>query len=379
MRKPGTLHLHVVCGILIASVLAGGVDPVQAQDPQQRIQGRVVDTANQPVAGVQVTCTRIDPPDRLARAAVTNASGAFALAVPPGAYQCRASTMGFTSTSTEVRVSAGESTTLVFQVASATAPLIGMTASRYFNLFHVNYFTLGSDFGGDESRDPLESADQIKFHVALRYKLIDWRKCGDCRAGIYASYSQSSFWHLWDDSAPFFDNNYSPGALAYVPVGKPAQEDKGGPAVFGGLFHESNGRDLSYSRGWNRLLIGASLGAVNRTRISGSVSAWHTMGLEPTNPDLEEYAGRGEIELFLQPFLKDSAHTGPVSLQLRSRVFGRQPVTNVEANLLIHLSGASERWFTPSLLIQVFSGYAENLLTYDKNRTVVRAGLGIMR
>jgi outer membrane phospholipase A len=375
-RNLSRLQAIVVTFVLLLTT--GPAGRLAAQDVQVRIHGRVTDESGQPVAGATVTFVRIDPPDGLSRRTVTSAAGAFDLTVPAGGYRWQVSRLGLTNTEGVVTAGVGRSAELVIRLRASTTPLIGLTASRYFDLFDVNYFAAGLS-GSEENRDPLESANQIKFHVAFRYKVIDWRRCGDCRSGLYLTYAQTSFWHLYDASAPFFDNNYSPGGLAYVALGSRSKERTGGPAVFGGFLHESNGRDFPQSRGWNRWVGGASIGAVNRTRVSGSLAAWHALALEPTNHDLVDYAGRGEIEVFVQPFLKDSAHVGPVSLQLRSRLLGRQPVTNLEANLLVHLTGGAERWFTPSLFVQLFSGYAENLLTYQEKRTVVRAGVALVQ
>jgi phospholipase A1/A2 len=367
---------------LFAFLLALGVaSPLNAQqDDWTRIEGVVLNAEGSPVPGALVTFTRLDRPEAVTRGTSTDAAGRFIMVVPPGRYRWEARLLGLSSLSGEVTVAPGGTAQLVLAppAVEILSPLLlpGNPQSKYFNLSDVNYFSLGPDFG-ESGRPPTESASQIKFRIAVRYRIAGSPDCDSCRTGLYATYSQNSFWHLWDDSAPFFDNNYSPGALAYYALGRDGGDFKG-VALFGGLVHESNGRDGTFSRGWQRNVVGASVGAVGKTRLSGTAAAWYPWGEEPTNPDLADYAGHGELTLFYQPFLQDN-DGGPLTVQLRTRLFGARAVNNAELNVLVDLPFGIGRYVPPQLFAQLFTGYAENLLTYNEKRTVVRVGLGLLR
>ena len=110
--------------------------------------------------------------------------------------------------------------------------------------------------------------------------------------------------------------------------------------------------------------------------MSGSLTFWHAFRFDDTNLDLPDYAGRGELELYLQPFADNGDGGGPLMIQLRSRILGRSLAQNLEANALWHTPG---KVFLPDLFVQLFSGYAENLLTYEEKRTVLRIGVAFLR
>lgn len=378
ISKPGLAAVVPLFACLLVLAVAS---PLTAQpETMTRVEGVVLSEAGEPIPGAVVVFTRLDQPDPARRGTTTNAAGEFGMVLPAGRYRWEARVIGLTSLAGEVTLLPEQTTRLELAPTSVAlfspALIPGLAQSKYFNLSDVNYFAFG--FGaGTENRSPVESSDQIKFRVALRYRIAGPAECDSCRTGLYAAYSQNSFWHFYDDSAPFFDNNYSPGALAYYALGRDGGDFKG-VALFGGIVHESNGRDGEFSRGWQRNVVGASLGAVSQTPLSGTVTVWHPWGVEDGNPDLPDYAGRGELNLFYQPFL-DERGGGPVTVQLRTRLWGARVVNNAELNLLVDLPFGIERYVPPQLFVQVFSGYAENLLTYQEKRTVVRVGLGLLR
>lgn len=369
--------------LLAAVVLAcGSAHPASAQSDTVLLVGTLVNESREPIPGARVVFTRLDRPDSIARVTVTDGSGQFRMRLLRGRYRWEAAVMGLMSLRGEIEVEAVPGQTARVELAPArvasVSPIPGLGQSKHFNLSDINYFVTGFDFEGKDGRPDLESASQIKFRISLRYKLVNLPSlgCDSCRSGLYAAYTQNSFWHFYDDSAPFFDNNYSPGFLAYYAFG-PDGPDFEGIALFTGVVHESNGRDLPHSRGWQRTVVGATAGAVNRTPVSGTLSLWNPWDAEGTNANLADYAGRGELTLFFQPWAQDG-DAGPLTVQLRTRLFGSRAVRSVELNLMgdLPLVGG---WLIPQPFVQVFSGYAENLLTYDEKRTVVRVGLGLLR
>jgi phospholipase A1 len=325
---------------------------------------RVLNSEGRAMPGVQVTVRS----ETVSRVALTDDNGVANFSLPVGRYSVEVRFVGFAARTFDADVVSGAASSFEVQLGG-TAPIPGLGRTKFFDLYDVNYFTTGFD-GEKTDRPVTEKANQVKFSVAVRYKILNLQKCDSCPNGLYAVFSQKSLWHLYDESAPFFDNNYSPGVIGYVQSPAPSL------AFFAGVFHESNGRDSSFSRGWNRVVGGASVGALNRTWISGSLTLWHQWALEPTNRDLLDFAGRGEAELYLQPF-QNGADGGWLTVNARSRVWGKNPITNVELNVLAQLP--DRFMLPPSIFAQYFNGYAENLLSYNEHRNVFRIGLGVVR
>lgn len=365
-----------VYALVLALVLVGGVgQPLRAQDEEPVVmEGVIADDSARVMANALVTFERIVPADLLRQVTLTDSAGRFTVALPPGVYRYEAAIPGVRSDTGEIRVRRRGAEEMV--MITSAVPIPGFPTSRHFNLFDVNYFSFGAT-GREPSRPAFQNANQVKFRVSLRYKIANLSRCDSCRTGVYAAYTQTSFWHLYDDDAPFFDNNYSPGVLVYKAIDEGARPNYAGVMVFAGVFHESNGRDGPFSRGWNRVVGGASVGTVHHTPVSATLSLWIPWGEEPNNRDLADYTGYGELMVYLQPGAA-GGDGGPLSLQLRSRL-GRKVVQSVEANVMYDVQGRAGQYFTPSVFVQLFSGYAENLLTYNQRRTVVRAGLAVLR
>ena len=266
-----------------------------------------------------------------------------------------------------------------------TLSLPGLPASPDFEMFDANYFLVGSNFGNEKGvQRPLdEYSQQVKFRVAIRYRLVGSASCPESSNGLYATYGQRSFWHLWDDSAPFFDNNYNPGLLLVLPS---LQRDV---RILLAVQHESNGRDGVLSRGWNRWIVGASRGNAGEPGLSGSVAFWKAWAVEETNPEMARLVGQGELRIVWNGRRRASLHTpsssgrpaGKLSksLQLTTRLGTmRDPFVNAELNALLPLPSVKRFGIQSSLMAQIFSGTGETLLDYRSRRTVVRLGLAAL-
>ena len=275
------------------------------------------------------------------------------------------------------------STMLVVFKPLKIALLPNLVGSRWFNLYDTNYFLSGgSGIGADATRPRTEYSNQVKFRVAVRYRLFASRRCTETSAGLYATYGQRSFWHLYDQNAPFFDNNYNPGLLYVV---RPYRDDLAAAGnwlrrsnfnVLLAYQHESNGRDSSASRGWDRAMIGLSLGDAKRSRVSGSLVVWKSLRLDEHNPDIVDWAGRAETRLIVNP--PKSHWSLPRNVQWTSRILGQPFLTNAELALLWG-SGDRRGGIKPDIMLQIFRGSAESLLDLRARRTIVRAGFALLQ
>jgi outer membrane phospholipase A len=185
---------------------------------------------------------------------------------------------------------------------------------------------------------------------------------------------------LYEESAPFFDNNYSPGAMAYLELDRTS---KLSPAIRAFVQHESNGRDGAASRSWNQVGGGVDLGDPERSLWYATATGWIPFGVADENPALPDFAVRGEVKLYFQPWIGKKFRLDQRGFSVALRTLGKHGISNVEAAGYLGFGSPSggqvQPRVTPSLMLHVFRGYAENLLTYQERRTAVRMGFAFIR
>ena len=231
-----------------------------------------------------------------------------------------------------------------------------LTHSPAFSIYKDNYFIGGTTLGETPSKDNSD----LKFQFSFKQRILN--KPFGKGVFTYLTYTQKSFWNIFQDSSPFGETNYNPGLLFVMPSYK-ANRLTG--IWTSSLEHESNGRDSTYSRSWN--FVSVAYGHFFSPRLTASVKAWIPFSLSD-NPDLMEYIGYGEGQL--QWTVKED------------RVF---------FNLLVR-KGASWDWKgsiqstityrpfenrTLNLMLQWWQGYAESLIDYQEARGMLRFGLQI--
>lgn len=261
----------------------------------------------------------------------------------------------------------------------------GLPDSRYFNMLEPNYFLTGfQDRNGRDSLGGTQYANQVKFRVAVRYRVLG---TDASETGLYFGYTQNSFWNFWEASRPFFDNNYNPMAFVYLDATQwPGSHPWYEPSVRLLVEHESNGRDGASSRGWNREGVGFDVGHLDASDpIAATLLVWHAFDLEDNNPDLPDYNGRGELTVHLQPLSALHYDMGSFGSTIKLRLGGRQFVTSREINVFVRpsrLLGPARGMFSflnSSIALQWFSGTGETLLDYNVRRSSFRVGLATVR
>lgn len=203
---------------------------------------------------------------------------------------------------------------------------------------------------------------------------------------LYLGYSQLMKWELFLPSAPFRDVNFEPEIFYRWSLSENAEapgrlgNDESPPSSFidWGLFaHESNGRDGADSRAWDRVSLRAVTGwrVGDRANLHVSIKLHVPVRLDVTNRDLLRFRGLFEAEVVWARFLDASFEES----ELRLRVFtgGAWYVSPWSGGqeLTLRLKPKATTYL-PTFVAQVFHGYGENLLDYDRRRFVVRVGLG---
>lgn len=195
---------------------------------------------------------------------------------------------------------------------------------------------------------------------------------------LWLGYTQQSYWQLFNGSVsrPFRATDHEP-ELIYI---YPHQIDLPGGWKYRlsglALNHQSNGQSLPLSRSWNRVyLMGAAekeLGGDSRLELQGRV--WQRLkesSGNDDNPDIADYVGRAELTGFWQI---NRVHSLSLTLRhsLRSEARGSARLEWMKASTSI-ADSASLRYH-----VQLFSGYGDSLIDYNRRRNVLSVGLSLV-
>jgi len=216
--------------------------------------------------------------------------------------------------------------------------------------------------GGENQKD--EAEFQISFKKLLLKDIFDF--------DLYMGYTQRSFWQIYnnDNSRPFRESNYAPELYFEGFRGVYLNPFLVKNVRFGYL-HQSNGGDITNSRSWDRLFVS---GDVEYGDVRLRPKIWVRIPekdksdpLDPSgddNPDIERYLGYGEVsgiynsgrhffELTLRDNLEFKENRGSAAFEYYYKTSGG-----------FYLYG------------QIFSGYGESLIDYD--RDITKVGVGVL-
>lgn len=223
-----------------------------------------------------------------------------------------------------------------------------------FGMFRDNYFITGIPTNKEING---QTAD-AKFQISIRQRLT--KTTLPLETFLMLTYTQKSFWNIYDNSSPFTDNNYNPGLSLSTPIMRNNQLR--GMTVIS-LEHESNGKDSLDSRSWNYLALSATY--FFNFYFSGQAKVWPALIDGENNQDLYKYRGYGLLAFNFRT-LNDRFWC---SLIINPRDRLRSYNTTVELNF--KLSPKSN----PYLFLQWYNGYGENLLNYNQYTSMVRIGI----
>jgi len=202
-------------------------------------------------------------------------------------------------------------------------------------------------------------------HVALK------------RDSVWFAYSQQSNWQLFSAhlSRPFRTTDHEPELIYIYPTD--AKLSAGWRLRYTGisLNHQSNGQSLPLSRSWNRVIAMAGMEKDNDFTLTGKL--WYRLPeaeADDDNPDIADLLGRIELAgqwnvnlantlgITLRHSQRAQAN-GSVKLEWL-RKLGDSGVPNAQTGLRFHT--------------QLFSGYGDSLIDYNRRRTVLSVGLSLV-
>lgn len=237
---------------------------------------------------------------------------------------------------------------------------------------------------------PTERVDyqpgELKIQLSVRAKIASgFLHSGSAplRDSLWFGYTQQSYWQLFnkDLSRPFRNTDHEPELVYVFPhfIALPGGWTYRMSAA--GVVHQSNGQSLPLSRSWNRTYVmgAADKIADNGDRFTLQARVWRRMtekAGQDDNPDISDFVGRGELvgrwSFDVGTGTERTLHTLGFTARHALRSTGRGSV-RLEYLRSIGRADGGLRFHA-----QLFTGYGENLLDYNRNRTVASVGLSLV-
>jgi phospholipase A1 len=194
---------------------------------------------------------------------------------------------------------------------------------------------------------------------------------------LWFAYSQQSYWQLFnaDLSRPFRATDHEPELIYIFPV--ESALPSGWRLRYGGIGinHQSNGQSLPLSRSWNRIIGRAGIELGDTFSITGAL--WQRIpegSANDDNPDIVERVGRAELASVWNVDTRNSlAFTVRHSLQTSDSGSVRLAWFRKIGTAVDNANRSSLRLHT-----ELFSGYGDSLMDYNRKRTVFSVGLTLL-
>ena len=242
---------------------------------------------------------------------------------------------------------------------SKTNSSLKQILTKNFNLYPYkkNYFLpITYDSNKKDDRKKFETKFQFSIQKPIVHNFLGLNET------ISFGYTQKSFWQTTKDSAPFRETNYMPEIFLKAPVVH--NYLKGYKVSF---IHESNGRDEQNSRSWNRIYLQSYLQFDELFVIPKVWSRIPEDKKNDDNPNIEDYYGYGDLKL-VYPYKK---HLFELTLKNNLK-FDEDNKTSAKFDYTFPLTNSNQDTFG---YLQIFHGYGDSLIDYDKK--INRIGFGI--
>lgn len=226
----------------------------------------------------------------------------------------------------------------------------------YFTLFRDSYFVGGIPLG----TKPTATNSDVKFQLSISQRITKSKLPFDTY--LFIQYTQKAFWNVFKESMPMRDMNFNPGiGLGHLFIYKDNYIGKG----YLMIEHESNGKDSTFSRSWNKVTLCASI-QVNKNW-EAQFRIWAPIVDSDNNRDILKYNG---IVQFGTTFRTDNKRLN-ASLLLTKR--NSKMSFNTQAELSYKFNDRENQY----LFLQYYNGYGENLLEYNQYKSILRIGFVI--
>ena len=238
--------------------------------------------------------------------------------------------------------------------------------AKNLSFYEPMYFLVGTE------------PEYSKFQISLKYRFINPEKAYLLKhpwlQGLHFGYTQTSFWNLDSDSAPFEDTSYKPEVFYISRRLKIENDWLDSVFLKAGLRHESNGLAGDSSRSTNTAYIEPIFIFYNEhshTGLKVTPRLWaYFRNEEENNPDIDQYRGHFNLGITLgqaESWVVDT-NLGWASQGASIRVDVTYPLHNIFLNPLdIYIQA------------QYVNQLAESLLNYTERTEAFRLGFAIVR
>ena len=227
----------------------------------------------------------------------------------------------------------------------------------YFGLYKDNYFIFGPPIGQRIRKDNTNIKFQISIAQRLTRSTLPWGTY------LFLFYSQKCFWNVLQNSMPMTDLNLNPGIGLTKPlfvknryVGKVSLIAE----------HESNGRDGTDSRSWNKISLSGSIIIDPQLMVHGKFWIPIIDGME--NKDILDYCGIYQVGC---SYTSLNQRFGLAVTLVKRKGWKLNYNTIVEFNYRIFKRD------NQYLFVQYYNGYGEGLLAFKEFHSQLRVGLVI--
>jgi len=233
-----------------------------------------------------------------------------------------------------------------------------------------------SPSAGHNGEDIAYQANEMRIGLSVRTKLIQGMLTQNDpvkKDSLWFGYSQQSTWQLFNGaiSRPFRTTDHEPELMYVYPTDVQLAGGWRWRYAGLGLVHQSNGQSLPYSRSWNRVYLMGGMELDDRFTLTGRVwQRLHEDAAKDDNPDISNYIGRAELtgRWNLNPY-----NTLGLTVRNNLRESGRGSVRLEWLKDLGNSSRSNLRFHT-----QLFHGYGDTLVDYNRKRTVLSIGLSLV-
>jgi phospholipase A1 len=225
-----------------------------------------------------------------------------------------------------------------------------------FGMYKDNYFTTGVPTNKKIDQYTADAKFQISIYQRLTKTVLPFNSL------LMLTYTQKSFWDIYQESYPFADNNYNPGLALAKPL---VVDNKLRGIGILAFEHESNGiGDSLQSRSWNYFVFTGTW--FYNMYFSVQAKVWAGWA-SSDNPNLLDYRGYGLLAV--------NYRSKNDRLWISGIVNPRKKLTSFNTQLELNFKLAPK--FNQYLFVQWYNGYGESLLEYNKYTSMIRMGICI--
>lgn len=203
-----------------------------------------------------------------------------------------------------------------------------------------------------------ERLNNTEFKGQLSFQFPIWNHMFGSKTSLDVSYTQLSYWQVYNKSAFFRETDYEPQLF----LSSNFSQNWLGSI---GLNHQSNGRGQPLERSWNRVFLDI---AFSGSRWLIDLKPWvpvFTSSSNMDNPNITRYLGYGRLVIAVKFYSQE------LSFMARNTVESgfKRGALQLDYNFPIHgiLHGD----------IQFFSGYGQSLIEYNHYTNSVGLGVAI--